>query len=41
MFPDQWEKLAFELTDLVRYDSGALLQVYRSGAPRYALRNRC
>ncbi len=33
MFPDQWEKLAFELTDLVRYDSGALLQVYRPAPP--------
>jgi dihydrofolate reductase len=29
IFPDNREKLAFELTDLVRYDSGVVLQVYR------------
>ena len=28
-FPDDREKLQFELTELVRYDSGALLQIYR------------
>jgi len=28
-FPDDQEKLQFELTELVRYDSGALLQIYR------------
>jgi dihydrofolate reductase len=29
IFPDQGEKLSFELTDLVRYDSGVVLQIYR------------
>jgi riboflavin biosynthesis pyrimidine reductase len=29
MFPDDREKLAFELTELVRYDSGVVLQIYR------------
>lgn len=29
IFPDQREKLAFDLIDLVRYDSGVLLEVYR------------
>jgi dihydrofolate reductase len=29
IFPDQREKLGLELTDLVRYSSGVLLQVYR------------
>jgi hypothetical protein len=32
IFPDQREKLAFELTELVRYDSGALLQIYRTAS---------
>jgi dihydrofolate reductase len=32
IFPDQREKLEFELTDLVRYESGATLQVYRSAS---------
>jgi len=29
IFPDQREKLEFELIDLTRYDSGVLLQIYR------------
>ena len=29
MFPDDRQKLEFELTELVRYDSGATLQIYR------------
>ena len=29
IFPDDREKLTFELTELVRYSSGVLLQVYR------------
>ena len=29
MFPDDRKKLEFELTELVRYDSGATLQIYR------------
>lgn len=29
IFPDQRDKIALELTDLVRYASGVLLQVYR------------
>jgi hypothetical protein len=29
MFPDDREKLGFELIELVRYDSGAMLQIYR------------
>jgi dihydrofolate reductase len=29
IFPDQRDKIALELTDLVRYSSGVLLQVYR------------
>jgi dihydrofolate reductase len=29
MVPDDREKLAFELTEMVRYDSGATLQIYR------------
>jgi dihydrofolate reductase len=29
MFPDDREKLPFELTEMVRYDSGATLQIYR------------
>jgi dihydrofolate reductase len=29
IFPDQREKLGFELADLARYDSGVLLQIYR------------
>ena len=29
IFPDQGDKSALELTDLVRYSSGVLLQVYR------------
>jgi dihydrofolate reductase len=29
IFPEDREKLNFELTDLVRYDSGVLLQIYR------------
>jgi dihydrofolate reductase len=29
IFPENREKLDFELTDLTRYDSGVLLQVYR------------
>jgi dihydrofolate reductase len=29
IFPEQREKVALELADLVRYDSGVLLQVYR------------
>ncbi len=29
IFPEQRDKIALELTDLVRYDSGVLLQVYR------------
>ncbi len=28
-FPDDREKLKFELVELVRYDSGSLLQIYR------------
>jgi hypothetical protein len=29
IFPDLRDKIALELTDLVRYSSGVLLQVYR------------
>ena len=29
IFPDQRHKATFELVDLVRYDTGVLLQVYR------------
>jgi hypothetical protein len=29
IFPDQRDKIALELTDLARYSSGVLLQVYR------------
>jgi dihydrofolate reductase len=29
MFPDDRVKLSFELTELTRYDSGAVLQIYR------------
>ncbi len=29
IFPEQREKLEFDLTELVRYDSGVLLQIYR------------
>ena len=29
IFPDQRDKIALELTDLVRYSSGVVLQVYR------------
>jgi dihydrofolate reductase len=29
MFPDDRQKLEFDLTELVRYDSGVVLQVYR------------
>ena len=29
IFPEDRDKLEFELTELVRYDSGALLQIYR------------
>jgi dihydrofolate reductase len=29
IFPDRREKIALELTDLVRYESGVLLQIYR------------
>ena len=29
IFPDQRQKIALELTDLVRYESGVLLEVYR------------
>jgi len=29
IFPDQRHKVTFELVDLVRYDTGVLLQVYR------------
>jgi dihydrofolate reductase len=32
IFPDDRAKLEFELADLVRYDSGVLLQVYRPAA---------
>jgi len=32
VFPEDRGKIALELTDLVRYDSGVLLQVYRSVA---------
>ena len=32
IFPDQRDKLGFELTDLVRYDSGVVLQIYRPAA---------
>ena len=32
IFPDQREKIALELTDLVRYESGVLLEVYRPAA---------
>jgi dihydrofolate reductase len=33
IFPDERAKLEFELTDLARYDTGVLLQVYRPAAP--------
>jgi dihydrofolate reductase len=29
IFPDDQQKLEFELTELVRYDSGVVLQIYR------------
>jgi hypothetical protein len=29
IFPQDWEKISLELADLVRYDSGVLLQIYR------------
>jgi hypothetical protein len=29
IFPNQRDKIALELTDLVRYASGVLLQIYR------------
>lgn len=32
MFPEEREKISFELLDLVRYDSGVSLQIYRSVA---------
>jgi dihydrofolate reductase len=32
IFPDQRDKIALELTDLVRYASGVLLQVYRTAS---------
>jgi dihydrofolate reductase len=32
IFPEQRDKIALELTDLVRYSSGVVLQVYRPTA---------
>jgi len=32
IFPAEREKLEFDLTDLVRYDSGVVLQIYRPAA---------
>lgn len=29
IFPDQRDRIPFELTELVRYPTGVLLQVYR------------
>jgi hypothetical protein len=32
IFPEQRDKIALELTDLVRYSSGVVLKVYRPTA---------